>query len=655
MTAADKRRPYKLADAFRSKHVLDAVISPNGENAVCVVLDHRHDAGSGDLYQATALWQVDLATGSSEQLTHGRHARSPHFMPDGQSVLYLDAIDDSDPTPQIIRLSLTGEPSVPITKLVQGVASFALAPDGETVAFVAFQPPTDTGNAVDHVRIDRDFFRFDSIPGYLQDAGQAIFIMPVAGDPHRVSEFDGLIMDMAWSPDSRELLYAVTGRRQDTAEPLVSSLIAVTSDGISEVVVDGVFLRSIFWVDSELLGFVGTFGLDWAENFRLYTVDRASGEAVSRTDHLDRPVQGIFQIHSPSLLAQSRVVPTADGDSALVAVSRSGSLNIDDVALTGADRAETVIGGARVLNLFAERDGQILFASQDINSAPELQLYDRATGVERRITDFNTAWSSEIDWPAVDHMAVTTAEGVEVDAWIMKPAGGTAPYKTVLATHGGPHASYGNCFNEDYHNLVGSGFAVVMVNNRGTSGYGHEFATAIIGNWGFPEAEDFNAVLDYLVDSGVCDKDRLGVTGISGGGHLTGWMIGQTDRFVAAVAEHGIYNMVSMYGVSDLGVSLVANTIGGEPHELPELYWKLSPIAYAHQVQTPTLLIQGENDIRCPMEQAEQMYTLLRHNGCTAEFLRLSNCDHGSSLYGPPDLRTTRMTAIADWFLTYLP
>jgi dipeptidyl aminopeptidase/acylaminoacyl peptidase len=314
-----------------------------------------------------------------------------------------------------------------------------------------------------------------------------------------------------------------------------------------------------------------------------------------------------------------------------------------------------VTSGARACKAFDLRDQTLLFASETVNAPAELWVKDLASGEERPLTDLNAAWRSEILWPDIERITVASAPGVEIEGWVLKPQHAPTPVKTLLFIHGGPHAAYGHSFNEDFQEMVGAGYAVAYANPRGSLNYGDAFAEAIVGVWGLPELEDFTAFLDEIVRRGVADPDALGVTGVSGGGHLSGWLIGHTDRFKAAVPEQGLYNMFSMYGVSDAGVALIELEMGGPPHERAQRYWELSPIAYAHKVKTPTLLIQGENDVRCPMEQAEQFYTVLKHNGCEAELLRLNNCNHAAQMFGPPPLRRVRMDAMKDWFARHIP
>lgn len=163
---------------------------------------------------------------------------------------------------------------------------------------------------------------------------------------------------------------------------------------------------------------------------------------------------------------------------------------------------------------------------------------------------------------------------------------------------------------------------------------------------GFDAAEE---TLRFAIDKGWVDGKRLGVCGISGGGYLSTWIVGNTHRFKAAVPENPITNWHSFYGVSDIGVRFGLGQLGGHPDEIPETYFRCSPINYAHQCRTPTLLIQGEADWRCPAEQSEQFYTVLKANGCEVAMLRLPNTPHAGSVYGPPVIKRAKMENLLVW------
>jgi dipeptidyl aminopeptidase/acylaminoacyl peptidase len=207
----------------------------------------------------------------------------------------------------------------------------------------------------------------------------------------------------------------------------------------------------------------------------------------------------------------------------------------------------------------------------------------------------------------------------------------------------------------DFQLLAGAGYGVLIVNHRASTGYGNDFSTAIKGDWGNLDYHDLMAGVDHAIALGLADADRLGVCGLSGGGNLSCWIVGQTDRFKAAVPENPVTNWVSFYGVSDIGVWFAVEQMGGHPHEIPEVYARCSPITYAHRCTTPTLLIQGENDYRCPAEQSEQFYTVLKANGCPVEMLRLPNSAHAGAIIGPVASRRAQNNAMLDWFQRYIP
>jgi dipeptidyl aminopeptidase/acylaminoacyl peptidase len=195
---------------------------------------------------------------------------------------------------------------------------------------------------------------------------------------------------------------------------------------------------------------------------------------------------------------------------------------------------------------------------------------------------------------------------------------------------------------------------VLLVNHRASTGYGDAFATAIRGDWGNLDYADLMTGVDHAVEEGLADSERLGIFGVSGGGNLTGWVIGHTDRFKAACPENPLLNWFSMYGTSDIGAAFGVLELGGSPHEVEEIYRRCSPITYAHRCTTPTLFLQHEADFRCPAEQSEQFFTVLRVNGVPAEMLRFPNTSHGGSLLGPLGHRRAQNEALLDWMNRYV-
>jgi dipeptidyl aminopeptidase/acylaminoacyl peptidase len=276
------------------------------------------------------------------------------------------------------------------------------------------------------------------------------------------------------------------------------------------------------------------------------------------------------------------------------------------------------------------------------------------SGGERRLTELNADLLGSRSLPGVEHLAFSGADGTPVEGWFLRPAGVTGPAPTVLYIHGGPHSGFGHVWSSDMQLLCGAGYGVLIVNHRGSTGYGDEFATSLSGHWGEQDHGDLMAGVDRAIELGLADPDRLGVCGISGGGNLTCWIVGQTDRFKAAVPENPVTSWLSFYGVADIGPWFAVAETGCLPWEDPAAYLRQSPITYAHRCTTPTLLVQGEADLRCPAEQSEQFYAVLKANGCVVEMLRIPNSAHTGTIVGAVPARRAQNEALLDWMNRYV-
>jgi dipeptidyl aminopeptidase/acylaminoacyl peptidase len=219
--------------------------------------------------------------------------------------------------------------------------------------------------------------------------------------------------------------------------------------------------------------------------------------------------------------------------------------------------------------------------------------------------------------------------------------------------HGGPFLSVGHIFRFDFHLLASNGFAVLFANFRGSVGYGNSFSRAIMGDWGARGYLDHMSAAETAVSRGMADPDHLGVWGASHGGFATAWIVGHTTRFRAAVAESSITNFSTLYYLSD-DPDVFARDLGGRPDEIPEVYRSHSPLAYAACCRTPTLLLHGENDLRCPMAEAEQFYRALHDANCVTELVIVPGMTHIGDSIGPLAARKGQNEALLDWFQRYL-
>jgi dipeptidyl aminopeptidase/acylaminoacyl peptidase len=286
----------------------------------------------------------------------------------------------------------------------------------------------------------------------------------------------------------------------------------------------------------------------------------------------------------------------------------------------------------------------------------QVWVQDVATGRSRKLTCVNETLLSDRDLGKVEEVWFKGAAGNDLQGWILKPPGfdEAKKYPSILQIHGGPRVQYGNFFTHEFYWLAAHGYVVHFCNPRGGLGYGEEHAKAIVGNWGTADYDDLMAWVDFIQQKPYIDDERMGVTGGSYGGYMTAWIIGHTDRFKAAVAQRCISNLISYYGSSDGNWSNQDEWGDMPPWEDVERYWRQSPMKHIGNVTTPTLVIHSEQDLRCPIEQGEQVFVALKRLGVDTEMVRFPDESHDLSRGGRTDRRIERLRHILRWFDRYL-
>ncbi|WP_330948573.1 S9 family peptidase [Virgibacillus sp. MG-45] len=275
----------------------------------------------------------------------------------------------------------------------------------------------------------------------------------------------------------------------------------------------------------------------------------------------------------------------------------------------------------------------------------------------KQITDANKLLLEEVALSEPEAMTITAKDGWEIQGWLLRPYGFQAEkkYPFVLEIHGGPHAMYGQTFFHELQLLAAKGYVVLYTNPRGSHGYGQKFVDACRADYGGKDYTDLMSAVDYVLEKySFIDKERLGVTGGSYGGFMTNWIVGHTNRFKAAVTQRSISNWLSFYGVSDIGFFFTKWELGHNLLDDPKKLWEFSPLKYAENVETPLLILHGELDFRCPIEQGEQLFITLKHLKKEVEFVRFPGANHELSRSGKPALRIERLQHICRWFETYL-
>jgi len=364
------------------------------------------------------------------------------------------------------------------------------------------------------------------------------------------------------------------------------------------------------------------------------------GTLTDLTGHLDRST---FP-HAPSISPDG---PQWIGSDFLTCVEDAGRVRVVRVDRDGA--IEPVLGGERAITgVSVSKDGsRFVFTATDPVDPGEVHLWH--DGDERVVTAINADFTADAGLVAPEHFTVLS-DGIEIDAWVYLPEGEDS-VPVLLNIHGGPATQYGFTFFDEFQMYVGAGYGVVACNPRGSSGRGVDFVRAVTKEgWGVVDSADVTAVLETALERyGRLDGDRMGVMGGSYGGFLTAWLIGRDHRYRSAVVERGLLSWVSFAGSSDIGSTFGRFYLDAEPPSGVDRLWEASPLASADRITTPTLVLQSEQDYRCPIEQGEQLFMIMLRQGVDAEFVRFPGEGHELSRSGKPKHRQERFSSIIEW------
>jgi dipeptidyl aminopeptidase/acylaminoacyl peptidase len=649
MSETQERTPVQPEDILKLKALQNAKLSPDGKTIVynVAVIDKEKE---GKYESRAALWLLDVASGESRRLTAGvKMDTNPAWSPDGSKIAFRSSREGS---PQIYVIPVDGGEAKPITSMKQAIGGGpAWSPDGKYIAFTAgpkLEAPPDPSKPY---RVTRNVYRFDGI-GYLHYAVQDIYIVPAdGGDPKQLTDDAFMNINPTWSPDGQEILFHAGF--DPNAFGYGQRLKLVNLQGEVRTIVDhdwGQAHASTWTPDGKHIVFIGQRkGLATGSKNDLYVIKRHGSEPVCRTSGLKEGVAGGLQPDFPAQIP-GIIGVSKDRTYAYTNVQTGGCVQVFKIALYGNESYQPVITGERAVALTDISAEKLVFCESVFQRPPDVFIADLDGKNEKQLTDLNAELLNGWKQPELEHFLYTGAEDVEVEGWYVRPVSGEAPYPTILYIHGGPTGAFGYTYHFDFQMFAAAGYGVLFINPQGSSGYGDAYSTAINPNWGDRDYRDLMAGVDYVVEKGWADPERLGVSGISYGGYMSCWIVGHTDRFKAAIPENPVVDWISMYGVSDISAWLCAEAFGGKPHEVPEQYRSTAPITYAHNCTTPTLLIQGEQDFRCPAIQSEQFYTTLKANGCIVEMIRVPGGSHIMSIGGDPAWRKMQNEEMLKWF-----
>jgi dipeptidyl aminopeptidase/acylaminoacyl peptidase len=665
MTIA-QRRPITIEDLNRLQLVGTPQISPDGQQ-IAYAVSTIHTAVEENTYRsALYLAPTDGSTAPRRLTNSGKQDRSPAWSPDGKRLAF---VSDRAGKPQIYLLNLAGGEAQQLTDAPNGAGDPQWSPDGTQILYSAKIDATEQQETPKGYKpplvINTLKHKFDG-EGYFDTKRRHLFVIPAAGGAARqLTAGDWNVGGAQWSPDGQQIAYTAN-QDDDRDSSDINDLWIVTVDGAAanaRKVTHGrgpVALPS--WSpDGQQIAYIGHEGgyVPGANNHLLVVAADGSGTASDRTSAFDRSVGSVASGDAARGIDGQRPVWSPDGKSLYFVATDGGDTGIYRTESDG--NVTLLISGERSCASFTiSADGEtVAFTATNPAHPNEIFVASMSGANERQVTRHNEALLNELNLQPAERITYESTGGATIEGWIIKPAdfdpASDKKYPLMMKIHGGPHALYGNSFSHEFQLLVAQGYVLLYVNPRGSGGYSQEFAHCIRADWGNLDYDDIMAGVDHAIAQGYVDPERLAAGGASYGGYMTCWLLGHTDRFKAIVTERVVSNFVSFWGTSDIGQTFGAWELGGKtPREDLETYVRCSPITYMDRATTPTLIIHGEMDLRCPMEQSEQLFITLKRAGVPVEFVRYPDESHNHAVGGQPTHRTDRLERVLAWLDTYL-
>jgi dipeptidyl aminopeptidase/acylaminoacyl peptidase len=601
----------------------------------------------------------------------------PRWSPDGRALAFATT-DAASGRSQVCILPVTGA-GERLAVCALGVAPSELewSPDGRALAFVARDPdPAQYGRdgqqrAADMPprRISRLLYRHNG-DGWTTDRPSRVFVVPADGSapPRPVTPGPYEASGLAWSPDSAAIAFA-SARHEQWDLDLAVDLWTVPADGSGEpdrVTGGGREWSRPAWSPdgTALAAYLNPTPRQSPRHGQVAVIALASGKEQVLTAALDRNCAPF----------SASIAPIWAGGALLFAAEDHGNVHLYQVSADGSADPERLAGGDRWITEWDWAGGTLAFVAASPVSPGELVAValdpagagaaaggGERTLTERTLTELTAPFAQRVARAEPQRVTARSADGAEVECWAIPPAGAVpgTRYPVLLNVHGGPFTQYGNRFTDDFQLQAAAGFGVLYCNPRGSSGYGEQWGRAIRGpecaadpgsGWGGADFADVLACVDAACEQfGWIDPGALGILGGSYGGFMTSWAVGHTSRFAAACSERACNNLLTMEYTADIA-GFISSYLGPDHLQDPAAYRRQSPVSYVADMTTPLLILHAEDDLRCPISQAEELFVALRRLGREPVMYRFPGENHELTRSGSPRHRITRAELILDWF-----
>ncbi len=656
-----RRRKIRADDLFQMVFPITPAISPDGETIAYGLkrFDPKNNRYIADIHV------VPARGGRARQLTRGVAIdSSPVWRPDGRELAFLSTRDKKT---NVWLIPIDGGEARQLTKLEGSIESVFWRPDGRAIFFLhrheEKEDPKKKAKKPAYKHITRLWHKLDG-DGYLpKDRWHLWTASARTGKATRLTKGEFDVQCPKLSPNGRWIAF-IANMDEDADHALETQYIYLVraSGGRPRQVTRRRGVKEFLnWApEGKSLVCAGHFGGpgEWIKRkYKLWEVGLAEESYQDLTRGLDNfPFNDLVTDTAQGSAAE--VISYRDGKDWRLAfvVNEEGACRVYSVPRSGG-RLRLEFGGAvNVLELsVSPADGRAAASVATMRDVGDIYAF-RLDGSLRskRLTRTNRALLGRLNLTEPEEVRFRGPAG-GIQGWILKPPGfrSDRKYPMILEVHGGPMAQYGYTFFHEFHLLAAQGYVVVFTNPRGSSGFGLNWVKSIEGRWGTIDYDDLMSVTDSMVRKPYVDGRRLGVTGGSYGGFMTTWIIGHTNRFKAAVTQRQAGNRIVQYGASDFGW-YEQYRFKAHPWEKPLAYLRQSPNYYAGRIRTPLLIIHSENDLRCPVTQADELFTFLKVQKKTVELIRFEGESHGLSRVGSPQNRLERLNRITEWFKRHL-